>query len=482
MTLKLAMYPHPSTFKTHESGIRRVVEAYVKYLPSHDIRVVAPKESADVIAVHAGTAPGADVAHCHGLYWTADYKAPLWEWKANRNVLTSAIKAKYITVPTTWVQETFQRDMRVSPQVVGHGIEADQWQDLGNSGYILWNKNRAGVDVCDPYPIVDLAIRNPEIKFYSTFAKESPPNNLTTMGMIPHDKMRGFIQHCGVYMSTTKETFGIGTLEAMAAGKPILGFANGGNMDLVKHGVNGYLAAPKNYEDLNEGLHYCLANYETLGANSRQMAKAFTWGAAVQKVADLYRKCTEKEPALVDIVIPVYNKTIEQLERTVRSAIEQDGDYVGSITVVDDGSDAENSAAYENLLKHIDEARYVRKGNGGVATARNHGASLGESKYILCLDSDDKIKPAFLEACVSELETDRSIGIAYTGLEFVKPDGTRGLSPWPEGYDYDSMLKGKNQVPTACVFRRDMWRRLGGYKQRYAPKGAGSEDAEFWFR
>ena len=131
---------YKATFKTHESGIRRVVEAYVKYLPSHDIRVVAPKESADVIAVHAGTAPGADVAHCHGLYWTADYKAPLWEWKANRNVLTSAIKAKYITVPTTWVQETFQRDMRVSPQVVGHGIEADQWQDLGNSGYILWNK------------------------------------------------------------------------------------------------------------------------------------------------------------------------------------------------------------------------------------------------------------------------------------------------------------------------------------------------------
>lgn len=482
MTLRLSMHPHPVTYKKHESGIRRVVEAYAKYLPLYDIEVVNPKEPYDVLAVHAGTAPAAHVAHCHGLYWTADYQAPKWEWRANEYVLKSAVGAKHITVPSSWVQETFQRDMRVSPHVVGHGIDIDAWTDLGNSGYALWNKNRAGVDVCDPYPVLDLAIRNVSNKFYSTFMRDNEPRNVRVTGMIPHAQMKEFIQHCGVYLSTTKETFGIGTLEAMASGKPILGFADGGNLDLVRHGVNGYLAAPKDYEGLNEGLHYCLDNYKTLGANSRQLAKMFTWEKAVLKIAALYWLCLEEDPALVDVVIPVYNKTVEQLERAIMSAVYQEGNYIGSITVVDDGSESEKGSAYEKLVERIDNVRYVRKNNGGVATARNHGASLGNSKYILCLDSDDKIKPQFLEACISELESDRSLGIAYTGLEYVQPDGARGLSPWPGEYDFNAMLEGKNQVPTACVFRREMWRRLGGYKQRYAPKGAGAEDAEFWLR
>ncbi len=84
--------------------------------------------------------------------------------------------------------------------------------------------------------------------------------------------------------------------------------------------------------------------------------------------------------------------------------------------------------------------------------------------------------------CVKALEDDRSLGIAYTGLTFIKPDGQMGLSSWPGKYNYDEQIRGMNQVPTCCVFRREMWARLGGYNQRYAPGGAGSEDAEFWLR
>jgi glycosyltransferase involved in cell wall biosynthesis/predicted flap endonuclease-1-like 5' DNA nuclease len=44
-------------------------------------------------------------------------------------------------------------------------------------------------------------------------------------------------------------------------------------------------------------------------------------------------------------------------------------------------------------------------------------------------------------------------------------------------------LRGRmNQIPTCCVFKREAWQRIGGYRQRYAPLGAGAEDAEFWTR
>jgi glycosyltransferase involved in cell wall biosynthesis len=84
--------------------------------------------------------------------------------------------------------------------------------------------------------------------------------------------------------------------------------------------------------------------------------------------------------------------------------------------------------------------------------------------------------------CVEALEANRSLGVAYTSLYYHRPDGTHGLSAWPDQWVYDDQLLRKNQIPTACVFRREAWERTGGYRQRYAPGGAGEEDAEFWTR
>ena len=100
----------------------------------------------------------------------------------------------------------------------------------------------------------------------------------------------------------------------------------------------------------------------------------------------------------------------------------------------------------------------------------------------MCLDADDQIDPRYIEECVHALESDRSLGVAYSRLQWVKPDGSTGVSQWPGEYDFDKQLKRQNQVHTAALFRRSMWETLGGYRQRYAPNGAGTEDADFWTR
>jgi glycosyltransferase involved in cell wall biosynthesis len=477
--------PLLDSWTQHESGIRRVVEAYKKYLPQFGVELVGPSDRADLLAVHAGTSKNADVAHCHGLYWTADYKAPNWEWRGNEHVINSVRQAKIVTVPSRWVAETFERDMRFSPVVIGHGIDWEEWQNHNDdNGYILWNKNRGGEDVCDPYPVTRLARTFRNELFLTTFSRGDITSNVKVTGIIKHNKMKTAIQECSVYLATTKETFGIGILEAMASGKPVLGFNHGGITEMVKHGINGYLADPYDYTDLEEGLRYCLANKKILGENGREMCRSFTWEKQVEKVAEVYRTALEiaAQPPLVDVVIPVYNKEPQQLKRAINGAASQDS-HLGNIIVVDDGSTMDDAEKlYREVVDEFPGAEYYRKDNGGVATARNYGISQGKSKYVVCLDSDDTLKPEFLRACVPPLEEDESLGITFTGLWFIKPDGGTGLSPWPDGYEYDKFFKRQNQVPTAAVFRRKMWERLGGYKQRYAPQGAGSEDAEFWFR
>lgn len=486
--MKVMMVPNALNLVSGESGIHTLVRAWAKYLPQFGVEFVDPKaDSFDLLAVHAGMSREYGhnvplVSHLHGLYWTADYDAPMWEYKANRDVIDSIRYATSVTVPSAWVAETLQRDMHINPHVVGHAIDWQEWQhDQPNDGYILgYAKNRAGTDVCNPAPMGELAMRFPKLKFLGTFAPKNPTPNIKATGLVKHAEMKRMVQRAAVMCSTVKETFGILHLEAMASGVPVLGFRQGGILETVQHGVNGYLAKPGDYDDLAKGLEYCLKHREALGANGREMAKHFTWAHVAEQLRDIYAATLAKfhQPATVSVIIPCYNYG-EMLTRAVESALAQNP---AEIIIVDNNSTDSTKEMASALAAQHPTVQYTNCPAQGVAHARNHGIRLATSKYIVPLDADDKIEPGFLDACVKALESDRSLGVAYTRLQWIKADKTTGISAWPAEYNYDEFLKKKNQVPTCAMFRREMWERLGGYRQRYAPDGQGAEDAEFFLR
>lgn len=487
--MKVMMVPHWDTIKGQKaSGIQTLIGAWFKHLPAVGIELVDQHATSfDLIGIHAGMSQnyGVDVplvAHLHGLYWTGDYEAEHWEWKANRDVIDSIHKATTVTVPSAWVAETFKRDMHLSPEVVGHGIDWQDWQHEGvNDGYVLWNKNRSA-DVCSPAGVGELAKRFPKQKFLTTFAPQNPTSNIKATGLVPHAEMKGMVQRAGVYLSTTKETFGIGILEAMASGVPVLGFGHGGILESVKHGVNGYLAAPGDYDDLAAGLDYCLKHRQILGANGREMVKRFTWEKVAQQLRGIYDDTLLRyhAPADVTVIIPCYNYA-DKLPRAVASVLAQTY-HAKEIIIIDNNSSDNTKEVAAHLAEQYQTVRYVNEPRQGVAHARNRGIAEATTKYIVPLDADDEIKPGFIEVCVKALEADRSLALAYTRLEWVKEDGATGLSEWPGLYNYDGFLRKQNQVPTCCMYRRDVALRLGGYRQRYAPEGQGAEDAEFWLR
>lgn len=485
--MKVLMTPQPSQFGEGEGGVRRVVDAYHKYMPDFGIEYVgSDATSYDLTAVHAGTSAVTDVAHNHGLHWTED-KPPAddYEWQANVAVINSLRQAKQITVPSQWVAETIRRDMRIDPHVIGHGINWDQWQErVDPGGYVLWNKNR-NVDVCNPEAVSKLAHLFPAQLFLSTFA-DSPTPNLRVTGQVPFEQMRQMILSCTVYLSSVKETFGIGVLEAMAVGKPVLGWAQGGNLDLIQHGVNGYLAQLGNYEDLANGLDYCLEYKATLGANGREMAKGYTWRTVCKQVARVYELAYNESPPpdSVGVVIPVYNKSPEQVIRAIESCLNQS--YQPDMILVIDDASTDKSGVDAAKVKFSDwpVVFMEQTTNQGVAAARNAAIRNLKTTLICCMDGDDWIDGAYIRTCRATLMSDRTIGIAYTGLRWHNHQtGENKISDWPTEYDagrqFNYEARG-NQVPSCCVFRRDAWERVGGYRSRYCPGGAGSEDAAFW--
>jgi len=480
------MFPHATQIPA-TSGIGQVIHNYFRYLPQFGVELVDPDSTTyDIRVSHAGNITDADVATIHGLYWTADYAASPPEYATNARVIMSLRVAKEVTVPSTWVQKNIARDMRFLPHVVPHGIDWDSWQhDKPDAGYVIgYNKNRKGVDICDPSFADELAERTPDVQFVNTFANNAL-DNITLTGVIPHLEMKSLIQSCSVYVSTIKETGGIGILEAMASGKPILGFAEGAILDMVEHGVHGYLAQPGNIDDLVEGLHYCLKHTSALGVNARERAIDFSWEQVAKQVAGIYRLATIIQPPTCSVIIPTYNY-VDLVGDAIRSAMQQNYPLLKNIVVVDDGStdNGETEQLVAELTLEDRRVQYIQQTNAGVAMARNTGIASVSTKFVSCLDADDRIQPTFLSTLIPALEADPTLGVAYSGILLTRPDSNRTpRGKWPSRkYNYDQQVAGHNQVPTCCVFRREMWKRLGGYKARYCPRGAGSEDAEFWLR
>lgn len=486
--VKVLINPTPQQIPD-DNGIGRVVQAQFRYLPALGIELVSDPNAADVIACHIqqGDLPRVDVLMVHGLYWTGEAGSGVyekWHKEANTRILSAARRARRITVPSLWVAECFKRDMRITPTVLGHGIDIDQWEPLKKTqNYVLWNKNRAA-DVCDPAPAYGMAIRGAEV--VSTFAppdmREKPPTFAVT-GSVPHETMRNLIHHAFAYLATTKETFGIGTVEALAAGVPVLGYDWGGTADLIKHKVNGYLVKPGNIDALMEGLEYIKEHRDDMAIEARLTAEQYSWNAIMRQYATLYQEVAEEqrtEKRGVSIVITNYNYggyVNEAIESCLNQTLPPE-----EIIVVDDGSTDESAQALAVWEKHP-TVRVLQQENQGVAAARNRGITEAKQPHLICLDADDRLAPQYIETCLSAMHDDRGLGIVYTGLALLSADGTR-MSPnqWPPEFDWALQSKPANPpsnvIPSAAMFRKDMWTRAGGIHQVYAP----GEDAEFWVR
>lgn len=477
-----------------QGGIGQVVKSLYRHLPSYGVRLVhKASRDVDLYTSHImrGELPRIDIVHSHGLYFSdvphLEYRN--WHHNANLDIVGSVRNALVVTVPSNWVAMPFKRDMRINPIVLGHGIDLAHWEHSEKpQGYILYNKNRES-DVCQSLPAWELAHAGCDV--ISTFAPAGKSNlpNMKVTGVLPHVQMTKLIQSASVYLATTLETFGIGTLEALASGIPVLGYRWGGNEDLVTHKVNGYMAEPNDIQDLIAGYEWIMDNWQSASENAKLFAQKYDWSVVAQRYAMLYRAVVEGrqhelENSGVSIIITNYNYA-HWVEYAISSAVNQSVPPK-EIIVVDDGSKDNSREVINGIVGRYSGKIPIKKifqENMGVAYARNKGISVAESPFVTCLDADDMIHPDFVKTLMPALEKDRGLGIVYSGLQFINDKNILGAkSNWPPEFDYDTQITPRvppsNMIPSGCMFRKSMWARAGGYRQEYAP----GEDTEFWVR
>ena len=487
--MRVCLFPTPQQVQP-ETGVGRVIIAQAKYLPAFGVQFVNDPNRADLVVCHISRPenfPRVDILQTHGLYWHDLRHNPYLGWHntINRAIIQTAREALAVVVPSDWVAMPWRRDMRLQPWVIGHGIDLEEWKPGGeNLGYIFWGKNRNS-DSCDPVPAYELAKRGLDV--ISTFLPPNEneiPTNLRVTGLLSAGQMHTTVACADVYLATTMETFGIGTLEALACGIPVLGYDWGGTRDIVRHGVDGFLVDPGDYDGLIAGYEWIRKHRADLSANAIARAKEFTWEKAAEKYAALFQSVLEmrkKETRGVSVVVPCYNygRYISDAVASLQAQIFPPEEII----IVDDCSEDDSREVIQKLAES--DSRIIpifHQVNCGVAASRNDGIARATQPFIVCLDADDMLKPEYLEICSRELHADRALGVVYTSLEMLGESGARGYTSWPPEFDWNVMTQvttpPANCIPSAAMFRKAMWERAGGYQQVHAP----GEDTEFWVR
>lgn len=476
-----------------DGGIRRVVEAQVKHLPKYDIEIVDSISRADVVATHAAELPEIPVGkpwivHTHGLYWS-EYDWPGWGDRVNAAVIEAMKRCDHVTAPSKWVAYALQRGMWLRPTVLHHGIEPELWEPAENHGYVIWNKARVDA-ISDPTPMNKLAKLCPQVQFMSSFGE--PANNVKIMGKKPFDEAKKDIEHAGIYLATTRETFGIGTLEAMACGVPVLGWDWAGQTEIIKHKVTGWLAPVGDYANLKEGLYWCFENRDIVGKAAREdVLSRFTWDKVMASYADLYAKALSRQQNLnsspkVSIISPCNN--LGYLLPDMVASVQDQTMSNWELIIVDDASTDDSFAVAQKLAKKDNRIQVVRSNeNLKLPGALNYGFKHANGRYIMNLDPDNMIPPMTLKILSDALDNERGLHIAYGRIKFVLEDGITpdpvtgtddGISGWPPQFSALNQIRHRNQIPSTCLARREVFERTGGYRDR----AKVAEDAEFWCR
>ena len=176
-------------------------------------------------------------------------------------------------------------------------------------------------------------------------------------------------------------------------------------------------------------------------------------------------------PFKVSVVIPCFNHG-EFLPEAVGSVTGKGRQDV-ELIVVDDGSTDDRTSKEMDRLR-ADGIRVIRQENKGLAAARNAAIAASTGEYILPLDADNRLRPAYIEHGIRILDTNPQVGVVYGDAEYIGTSA--GL--WHVGPFDSGRLLEWNYIDACAVYRRSVWEQSGGYDGTMPVQGY--EDWDLW--
>lgn len=195
----------------------------------------------------------------------------------------------------------------------------------------------------------------------------------------------------------------------------------------------------------------------------------------------------------ISLVIPTHNRAHLILE-TIEAALSQSRPFA-EIIIIDDASTDDTLVRLRRFGHRI---KVVEAAKIGVQAARNLGVEIASSPYITLCDSDDLLKPAFVETLCAWLASHDDVDSVYSNYQSFDEMGTAGdiLSGAPAGFLEDACVDGQflfdipdlyaktvsfqPMMPSGATVKRSFYQAIGGFDPAF--EGVPSEDWEYTLR
>lgn len=170
----------------------------------------------------------------------------------------------------------------------------------------------------------------------------------------------------------------------------------------------------------------------------------------------------------VSVFIPAYNAG-PYLKQTIESVLQQTYQNF-ELIIINDGSTDDTPNIVDQYRHHPKVTVHHNPCNMGMAPTWNIGIQLSRGEFIAKLDADDFYEPVFLETVMNFYAQYPTVGLVFTGLSLVYPDGrcepeVRYLRSWvrERAAFLEKLLRlCMIRSPTVCV-RRECYDNLGGF-------------------
>jgi len=125
----------------------------------------------------------------------------------------------------------------------------------------------------------------PEKENLISLAKElGVEEQIHFLGFVSEEKKFQYLNNSDIYfLSSVHEGFGIVLQEAMQVGLPIIATNNGGQIDLIEKGKNGYLIKYGNTKQVQEAIKKIIENKSQISKNNKQKSKEFELKVIAEK-------------------------------------------------------------------------------------------------------------------------------------------------------------------------------------------------------
>ena len=290
------------------------VHALHRASPIHLIHAHAALPCGEAAMVLAETIGIPFLVSVHGLDVFADRQAGVWfgRW-TNRRSLRVYQRAKKIVCISSKVREMLPPELGIKAHVISNGVDAEVFRpecvetsrlrvlSVGNliptKGHALLLRAFASVAKTHTHLELEIVGEGPERKNLVKLATDlGISGRVVFRGRQDRRSVVEAMRSCSVFvLASDYEGLGCVYLEAMACGKPAIGCTGQGIEEIIQHGKNGLLVAPRDEAALSQTLRALLENAplrKRLGAAAREtILRHHTLKHQAQKLADLYQEC-----------------------------------------------------------------------------------------------------------------------------------------------------------------------------------------------